>query len=244
MKRLAIIIALVMLPLLSPRAASAQAGDAIKKNADALLTVELRFGPYRPRVDEGVSGGRPYDKAFGDTTRFMVGGEIDWQFFHVKHAGSLGLGGLFGYTRANANARFSDGSGDSAETTTFSMWLLSALLVARLDVLARETWIPLVPYAKIGPSAAFWTASNGSGTVTAGGVEGRGRTFGMTYTIGGMFMLDAIDRQSAKTFAAEQGVKHTYFFFEYMMAELSGLGQSGAMRVGDRTWQLGLAMEL
>ena len=242
MKRLAIVTAIVA-SLTAPSPASAQAGDAIKKDQNPFLAVELRFGPYRPRVDEGVSG-RPYDRAFGDTRRFMVGGEIDWQPIHVRHVGSLGIGGLLGYTRANANARFSDGSGDSAETTTFSMWLLSALLVARIDVLARETWVPLVPYAKIGPSAAFWTASNGSGTVTVGGVEGRGRTFGMTYAVGGMFLLDAIDRQAAKTFAAEQGVKHTYFFFEYMFAELSGLGQSSAMHVGDRTWTLGLAMEL
>lgn len=223
-------------------AASAQVQPLSK--TDTVVALEIRFGPYRPRVDEGVPAGRPYSQAFGDATRYMVGGEVDWQPLHIPHVGSLGIGGMFGYTKATANAKFSDGSGDSAEETTFSMWLLGALAVARIDVLARETWVPLVPYLKVGPAAGFWSAGNGSGTVTVDGVEGKGRTFGMFYAIGGMFMLDAIDRQAAKTFAAEQGVKHTYFFLEYTMAELRGLGQTTAMHVGDRTWTLGLAMEL
>ena len=220
----------------------AQAEPVSKK--EPVMEIELRFGPYRPRVDEGVPAGRPYSQAFGDSTRYMVGGEIDWQALHIPHVGSLGVGGLLGYTKATANAKFSDGSGDSAEETAFSMWLLGALAVMRIDVLARETWIPLVPYIKAGPAAGFWTASNGSGTVTVDGVKGEGRTFGMIYAIGGMFLLDAIDRQAAKTFSAEQGIKHTYFFFEYTMAELRGLGQTTAMQIGDRTWTLGLAMEL
>ncbi len=211
---------------------------------DPYLMVEIRFGPYRPNVDEGPVSGRPYDTAFGDATRYMVGAEVDWQALHIKHFGSLGVGGMFGYTRATANAKFADGSGDSAEDTTFSQWNLVALGVLRVNVLARETWIPLVPYAKVGPGVSLWSAGNGSGTVNVDGVEGKGRTFGMVYAFGGMFLLDSIDRQAAKTFAAEQGVKHTYFFFEYMMAELKGLGQTNAMHVGSRTWQLGLAMEL
>jgi hypothetical protein len=240
MKRIALLLA-SSIPLI---ASAAHAQSDPTRDKDSIMAVEIRFGPYRPNVDEGPVRNSPYSRAFGDDTRYMIGGEVDWQAFHIKHVGSLGLGGMFGYTRATANAQFADGTGPSAEDTTFSMWLFQVLAVARIDVLARETWVPIVPYVKVGPGMALWTAGNGSGTVTSGGVEGKGRTYGMIYTVGGMFLLDSIDRQAAKTFAAEQGVKHTYFFFEYMMAELKGLGQSNAMWVGDRTWQLGLAMEL
>jgi hypothetical protein len=239
MKRIASL--LIPASMLTAGIASAQADKVIDRDPDSHLAFELRFGPYRPSVDDAPLAGRPYEKAFGDTTRFMLGGEVDWQPIHIKHFASIGVGGMFGYTRATANAKFSDGSGESAEDTTFSLWLLSALAVMRVDVLARETWIPIVPYAKIGPGFGFWTASNGTGTVEVNGVVGKGRTFGMIYTVGGAFLLDAIDRQAAKTFSAEQGVHHTYFFFEYMMAQIK---QSGQMNVGDNTWQLGLAVEM
>lgn len=226
--------------------ASAQRFDSApppNKNPDSHFAVELRVGPYRPQVDRGFTNAAPYNAVFGDSTRIMIGGEVDWQPIHIKHFGSVGIGGLFGYTKASANARFSDGSGPSAEDTSFSLWMFSALAVIRVDVLARETWIPIVPYGKVGPAIGLWTASNGSGTSEVNGRKGEGRTYGLMYAVGGMFLLDAIDRQAAKTFAAEQGVKHTYAFGEFTMAEVTGLGQAGAMQVGDRTWTVGIAAE-
>jgi hypothetical protein len=226
--------------------ASAQAFDSPPprpKDPNSHWAFELRFGPYRPQVDRGFSNAAPYNQVFGDSTRFMLGGEVDWQPIHIPHFCSVGVGGMFGYTKATANARFSDGSGNSAEDTSFSLWMLSALAVIRIDAIARETWIPLVPYGKVGPAMGLWSTSNGSGTSNVNGREGAGRTYGMIYAVGGMFMLDVIDRQAAKTFAAEQGVKHTYAFGEFTMAEVTGLGQTGAMQVGDRTWTVGIAAE-
>lgn len=238
--------------LLAAPGAHAQLAEgtfAPKPRAEPNMIVELRFGPYRPDVDGAFSGGvKPYEKVFGGSTRYMLGGEFDWQPLHIPHFGSVGIGGLFGYTSATANAQFSDGSGASAEDTKFTLWNLAALGVLRIDVLARETWIPLVPYAKIGPAFGFWTAENGLGVSEAKAADGstvlgRGRTNGMLYAFGGMLMLDFLDRQSAKTFDAELGVRHTYFLAEYTLTDLSGLGQSGAMHVGDKTWTLGLAMQ-
>jgi hypothetical protein len=247
MKRVAISLAVAtVLGTVSAQAQDSNWSDAPppKKISDPFMSVELRFGPYRPQVDRAFSNAAPYSKVFGNSTRFMLSGEVDWQAVHIPSFGSVGVGGLIGYTSASANAGFSDGSGPSAEDTGFSLWLLSALAVVRVDVLARHTWIPLVPYGKVGPAVGLWSASNGSGTSEVNGVKGRGRTGGMLYAVGMMFLLDAIDRQSAKTFAAERGVKHTYFFGELTLAEVNGLGQSNAMQVGDRTWTLGLSMEL
>lgn len=244
MKRSLVLVALSTLFLAG--SAHAQSFDATpppKKDPNSRFAVELRFGPYRPQVDRAFNNAAPYNQVFGDSTRFMLGGEFDWQPIHIPHFGSVGVGGLFGYTKATANARFSDGSGASAEDTSFSLWMLSALAVIRVDVLARETWIPLVPYGKVGPAMGLWSTSNGSGTSEVNGVKGEGRTYGMMYAVGGMFLLDILDRQSAKTFAAEQGVKHTYLFGELTLAEVTGLGQSGAMQVGDRTWTVGIAAQ-
>jgi len=226
--------------------AHAQEADAAfpkPPRAESKFGLELRFGPYRPDVDSAFSGIKPYEQVFGDSTRFMVGGEFDWHPLHIPHFGSLGVGGLIGFTSASGNAKFTDGSGDSAETTKLSMWLLAALAVLRVDVIARETWIPIVPYAKIGPAAGLWTSENGLGISEVDGVLGRGKTYGMMYALGGMLMLDFLDRQSAKTFDAEQGVRHTYLLGEFTWADVNGLGQSGALRVGDKTWTTGLAME-
>ena len=226
--------------------ASAQTFDSSTpppRNPNSHWAVELRFGPYRPQVDRAFSNAAPYNQVFGDTTRYMIGGEVDYRPIHIPHVGSVGIGGMFGYTKATANANYSDGTGKSAEDTAFSVWVLSALAVVRIDAIARETWFPIVPYGKVGPAMGLWTASNGTGTSEVNGTKGAGRTYGMVYALGGMFMLDVIDRQAAKTFSAEQGVNHTYFFGEFTMAEVSGLGQTGAMQVGDRTWTLGLAAE-
>jgi hypothetical protein len=212
-----------------------------------VVAIEARFGPYRPNVDRAFSGVSPYKDVFGERRRVMVGGEVDWQALHVPHFGSIGVGGIFGYTSASAKARFSDRPDvESGEETSFDLWMFSAVAVVRVDVLARETWIPLVVYGKLGPAVGLWSTSNGGGISRApDGTAARGRTNGSFAAVGAMFLLDVLDRQAAKSFAVEQGVKHTYLFGEYTMANLYGLGQSGpVMQVGDRTWTLGFAFEL
>jgi hypothetical protein len=221
--------------------------------------IEIRFGPYRPDVDDGVGpvkatmagGGTktldegPYQHIFGDDRRFMVSGEFDWQALPIKHFGSLGIGGLIGYTSATGTAAFSDGTTGSGEDTSLSVWVFGALAVLRVDFLARDLGIPLVPYGKVGPAVAFWSCSNGRGTCTAAdGTIGRGRTGGIVYAVGLQFLLDILDRQAAKTFAVERGVLHSYLFGEYTIMQLHGLGQSNAMYLGDKTWNIGLMFEL
>ncbi len=246
---LAVASAAIVIPSLPSvaRAGDGQSYEAPARNVpqDATVAVELRFGAYTPQVDRQFSGRTPFKDTFGDDTRFMIGGEVDWQPIHIPHVGSVGLGGLVGYTSASANAQFADGTGASDEETSFNVWMLAALAVVRIDVLARETWIPLVPYAKFGPAVGLWSSSDGRGTSrSADGLVARGRTNGFFYAFGGMLLLDALDRQAAKTFAAERGVLHTYAFAEYTIADLSGVGQQNAMQVGDTTWTVGLAFEL
>ena len=42
------------------------------------FALELRLGPYRPRIDDEFSGATPYRDVFGTDTRLMIGTEFDW----------------------------------------------------------------------------------------------------------------------------------------------------------------------
>ena len=220
------------------------------RNPDARVEVELRMGAYHPNVDEGVgkdsTGSGPYQRIFGDSKRYMIGGEVDWQPLHIPHFASLGIGGSIGYTSATGAAIRTDNGEPSAEDATLTIWPFAALAVLRVDVIAREMGIPIVPFVKVGPAVAFWSSSNGRGTSRSrvDGTLGRGHTFGMVYSVGGMLLLNFLDRQAAKTFAVEQGVLRTYILIDYTITDLRGLGQSNAMHLGDKTWNLGFAFEL
>src|SRR5262249_44144950 len=67
---------------------------------------ELRFGPYRPAIDEDfASSPGPYETVFGTDRRLYFGLELDWQALRIPKLGTLGAGFGWGYTRMGANAR-------------------------------------------------------------------------------------------------------------------------------------------
>jgi hypothetical protein len=229
--------------------------DRLHNNADSQAMIELRVTPsYYPNVDSEFSNGAtPFAQIFGTGANVQVGFEVDYELLHLRHFGSLGVGGMFSYTSFSGTALPTDPTILKGETVQeqvgFLLFTGAALAVLRVDVVARETWIPLVPYAKIGPAIALWNSSNGRGTsiYDRGDADqsiGRGKTGGMVYAIGGMFLLDALDEHTAKAFRVERGINHTYAFAEYTITQLNGLGQTAALHVGDRAWTFGLAFEL
>lgn len=225
--------------------------DDYKRPRDARFAFELRFGPYKPNVDSGVglvpgTNEGPFQHVFGDSRRILFGVEVDWQIVHIARAVSLGVGGLVGYMKASGTAQFADGTAGSIEEADFSVIPMGLVGVARIEGLALNAGIPLVPYAKLGPAVGFWSSSNGRGISRArsDGTIGRGHTFGIMYAVGIQLMLDFLDPQAAKTFAVERGVQHTYAFGEYTVTSLTGIGQTGAMYLGDKTWNVGLMFEM
>lgn len=246
MKRLAILAASAL--ALWPAAAKAEAKRATQSNdPNSTIAIEMRFGPYRPNVDSDPAlHGAPYQELFGDSRRFMIGLEVDWEALHIKHLGSFGVGGWIGYTKASGTAFVTKTGLPSAEETSLWVMPFAALAFARFDVIARETFVPIVPYAKFGVGSSLWQATNGRGTVVADKDQtlGRGHTNGLIYALGAMVMLDFLQPQTAKTFRVEQGVNHTYLFAEWTVTSFNGLGQSSALRVGDSTWNLGFAFEM
>ncbi len=195
---------------------------------------------------------------FGNDRRVCIGVEYDWQALRIPYVGTVGPGFGWGYTRMSAKAMFTapdkntGKKGESAETT--SLWIMPMYVVgvARVDVLARDLGIPLVPYVKVGVGYAFWKTSDGSGTSKYDDpntkdkvetTEGKGHAYGLHFAPGIMLMLDWFDERSARQLDNSVGVNHSYLFLEWMKANLDGFGSGDQLRVGTSTWVAGLALE-
>jgi hypothetical protein len=213
------------------------------------FALELRFLPYSPDIDSdpALHGATPYKSTFRSFGRLMVGAEFDWQALRIPHLGTLGPGFAAGYTKMNANATFQqehNGSTVSGETTSLEIIPMYAVAVLRADVFWREAHVPLVPYAKVGLGYALWRASNTLGTSSANGVNGTGGSLGTQLAVGIALNLNPLDAYAARNFDESMGVNSTYLFGELMRSDLSGLGiQKNALRVGESSWVVGLALE-
>jgi hypothetical protein len=206
--------------------------------------VEARFGPYTPRVDKSVPNGTPYADTFGNSTRYMFGLEGDWQLLRIPNLGTLGPGLGWGYTRSSGLARLTASPEElSGEKTSLVIMPIYLVAVLRADVLAREFGIPLVPYAKLGLGTALWWSSDGGETAYAGNVKGTGISFGPQYALGGMFLLDILDQQTARDADASLGINNSYLFGEWYGSELDAFGSSKRLNAGANTWVVGLAVE-
>lgn len=205
--------------------------------------VEARFGPYIPRVDHSVTG-TPFADTFGNSKRYMFGLEGDWQILRIPHLGTLGPGLGWGYTRATGYARLTaQPNVVSGEQTALSVMPFYLVGVLRADVLMRELSVPFVPYAKLGMGYALWWASDGGSTATQDGVSGKGISYGPQYALGGMFLLDFLDQQTARDADNSLGINNSYLFAEWYGSELDAFGSKKRLNVGANTWVLGLAIE-
>jgi hypothetical protein len=204
---------------------------------------ELKFGPYRPNVDDepGLTG-TPYRDSLDNDNMFLTMLELDWQFLQLRGI-NFGIGGAFGFMQAYAKAQTESG-GESADYTVLNVMPFNLLAVIRIDVLARELHVPLVPFFKGGLNWYLWWVLDGGGDTAASG-----GTMGWQINPGLAIELDSLDRMSARTFDNEVGVNHSYLFFEYVYAQVEGYGRDGYMylsptNMGDNgTFMIGLAVE-
>jgi hypothetical protein len=203
--------------------------------------LELRLGRYIPGVDDEFNGPTPYQTTFGSDARFSVGFEVDWQLLRIPYLGTLSPAFGFAYTKSTA-ASFVTTTGDrSGEDTSLIVFPLYLDAVFRADYIARETPVPLVPYAKLGVGFGFWRITNGGGTARVGNLAGSGLSVGPQLALGGMLLLDPLDPTAAISLDNEIGINNTYFFVEWYYSRLGGGDQ---LEVGTSTWTLGLAFEM
>ncbi len=203
---------------------------------------EFRVGPYRPNVDDDLTGS-PYESTFGNDTRWHAGIEVDWQLLRLPDTLSFGPGIGIAYTHASADAPLASGNGLSAQQTTLGIVPFHLVGVLRLDALADRTMVPLAPYAKLGLGYALWWSSIGERASRVNGEVARGASYGLVYALGVVFRLDPLDPASAASADASLGINHSGIFIEWFNSNLNGFG-SGKMQVGTSTWVVGLALEI
>ena len=208
------------------------------------MALEVRFGRYVPEVDSEFDGGAtPYEDTFGNDNRYLLGFELDWQLLRIPKFGTLGPGFGWGYTTISGDALLAGGGGRSDQETSLSIMPMYVAAVLRVDVLARDTPVPLVPYGKGGFGYALWWASDPDGVARDDdGVRGRGSSYGLQFALGGMLLLDSLDRGAAIEMDNTTGVNNSYFFVEWYFSNLDCFG-GDCMQVGANTWMLGLALE-
>jgi hypothetical protein len=206
---------------------------------------EVRFGPYYPKIDDGLAT-PVYDDFFGGGRRFMFGFEVDWQAYRIPYLGTVGIGGGWGYTQmSGTNLIEFTPEGETpptvAQQSSLNIMPLHAVGVLRIDALARSFAVPLVPYGKLGVVAAFWWVNDGIGTATDdAGTRGQDISMGTQAALGGMFLLDVLEPSSALAADVESGVNNSYLFFEWSMTNYGG----DQMNVGSNNWVTGLAFEM
>jgi len=204
---------------------------------------ELRIGRYVPEVDKGLTS-TPFQDTFGSSNRYTFGAEVDWQVLRIKHLGSFGPGFGWSYTKFSERAPFADGSGLSASTTRLNIMPMYVVGVLRADFIAKDLKIPLVPYAKLGFGYAMWWSSDGQRSATYQGEKGKGGSYGVTYALGGMFLLDVLDADDAKSADGLMGINNSYLFAEWFRPQLDGFGSNKVLNLSSSSWVLGFALEM
>jgi hypothetical protein len=113
--------------------------------------------------------------------------------------------------------------------------------------------VPIVPYAKVGLAYYLWWIRDGNGDVSKCNDRescvrpdsglGRGASYGFTVNAGLAFLLDFVDRATARIARHEVGLYHTYLFAEFNLAVINDFGKAGALNLSSETFLAGLAFE-
>ena len=237
------------------RAARAQVNDVKFEESEQPLgryhspqhfAVELRFGPFRPNVDSEFQNDQPprtpYNDFFGPGSHLMTEAEFDYELYH--RFGTAGVGVSVGYFSVSGTAPFDNGLA-SGDQSTLKVVPIALLGVYRFDYFLQQRNVPLVPFVKLGLNWAYWQITDGNGQIAtdSSGARGQGGTFGWQAAAGLALVLDMFDPDAAKDFDSDLGVNHTALVLQFVHADISGLGQSDRLHVGDDTWSAGLLVE-
>lgn len=226
------------------------------------FAVELRYSPWQPMIDSEFSGGGgPFLTYFGEaddggrrvTDRLLSALEFDWQVLRIHPIGSLGLAVGAGYSSFTATAPITGTDTSSGQESSLHIVPGYAVGVFRLDVLARNTVVPLVLYGKAGIAASYWWITSGDQLARRNalsptapdnardfGQAATGLSYGWHLAAGAMIRLDFLEPRAQRAWDLQMGVNHSYLFAEYMIVRDWDRAQ---LRMGSNTWAFGLAFE-
>lgn len=216
--------------------------DYTQNRSPQRAAIELRFAPYLPNVDRNLGGATPYEDSFGTKPGFSVGFEGSWQALRIPYFGTLGPGLGVHWFRKSGIAEFTSGDPGSVHPNSFWILPMYGVAVLRVDVLAHDFRIPLVPYVKGGFAWAFWESRDaGQVSVATDGRKARGLETGLQLQAGLMVQLNPLQPQWAIDMDNSSGVNTANLFIEWWMSDVDSFGSG--MQVGTDTWVAGLALE-
>lgn len=202
-------------------------------------SVELRFGSYRPHIDDGLAS-KPFEKIYGTGNLLLFEGELQRFFYQgIGTAGfslTVGYAEKFGYTR-----KASDGT-QSSERSGFHVLPLHLRALYRFDYPALRWGIPLVPYLKPGLVYIPWWVSKGDKIEETDAGQGVGGSLGVELAAGVSLLLDVLEPRLARDFDSELGINHSYLFAEYAYSKVNNFGRGG-LDLSDSHWMFGLALD-
>jgi hypothetical protein len=215
-------------------------------HSERYFTAQLTFGPFRPDIDSEFKGmpvaRTPYADYFGNDRHLLIQVEAAYEIW--QKVGTVSLGLSAGYFSVSGTAPNANHSGPSSDKSTLLVIPVSLSAIYRFDYYLVRDEFPLVPHAKVGLDWNYWQNTDGNGDIAdAMGGHGRGGTFGWHAAVGLAVVIDKLDPEAAKDFDTEVGVNHSALVFEFGHYDVSGLGQSNRLHVGDTTWTAGLLFE-
>lgn len=192
------------------------------------FTFELRVGTYQPAL------GAAFDTTFRGDLGPMIGAELDVHVWRIPYVGPLAIGGSFGWAEWDGPARSTTGA--NAGSTGLSLVNFNALLVLRVDVLAREVDIPLVLTGKLGPDFGYWETGAGGST------QATGWSIGLRWAAQIALELDFLEPRAARRLDDEWGINHSHIFFE-LFGSTMGQWSDAQLPMGtDLAWAAGLGL--
>ena len=211
------------------------------------LLFSFKIDRYDPQVDSepGLTG-TPYHDIFHGRAPLRY--QLEGDFIVARPLGSILLGGTAGFWQNIGKGIVRSTLTVSSDTTLLNVLPLGVVATYRFDWLAdRYRWVPLIPYAQAGLTAALWWTTTGTGSISrsdqVNGGRGSGWTYGYTTALGFALNLNAIDPSLSQEAYNDVGIQRTSLFAEYAWTRLDDFHRSGALILSDRAWRFGLSLE-
>lgn len=236
--------------LARPAAAEIIGEDMLGVESPRWVMLELKFGPYKPAIDDEFSGPGegPYESVFGGDSFVLSALQVEIEFLKEYGTASAGVG--LAYGSADGRSLQADGTRGNEETSLHLM-PLNLSVSYHLDIFSRWWSVPLVPYVRAGLDYVIWWTTDGLGDVSdwapdqdAGVRPGYGGVWGWHVGGGLKFHLDILAPTMAKTFDTEVGVNDSYLFAEVLHLVADDFGSGDSLELGDTTFLFGLAFEI
>ena len=239
-----------LLGLVMLTALPASAGFLAEVDSPRTMRLDVRFGSYRPRIDEqfdarSTTDPPPYEQAFGSRREVMT--LVGLELIAFDAFGTLSAGITSGFWDIEGSSIEKAGGGaerEGEDATSLEIIPVQAQLTYRFDV--WQDLVFVVPVFRFGLDSFFWTVRDDDGDVAnfEQGQPAEGTTLGWHVSFGVHFLLDFLAPKMAGDFDRQAGVNNSYLTAEYLYSKVDDFGEAESLRLGDGTLFIGFALDL